>query len=378
MRRYTVLVLLMIATAAGAKTRAVRHPAPPEPVATYRGNAERNGVVRGTGPRTFTRVAWQTAVSASFNAPVYANGKVFVPTNDGRITTLSAATGEILWRSQRLGVFSSPPTIAGEIVYVSGEDKHIYALDASTGATLWSFAEDDWGVGAPLLSNGTLYVGTEAGTLYAIDSATRAEKWRFVAGGHIHCHVVLSDGLIYFAAENTIYALHASDGREVWRKTRDALWYAVPVSDGVMVATAEDGSVFAFDAKSGAERWHVAPPAGVRYWTPVAMFNGVAYTTNDIKQIVAFDLLTGTTRWTYTASDMASEVVIADGVIYVGTFAAQQQNDDNALRDVVALEAATGHELFKTRLTGHNYTGVAVGEGKLFVMTSRGFVYALQ
>ncbi|PYQ30743.1 MAG: hypothetical protein DMF56_08050 [Acidobacteria bacterium] len=374
--RYTFIVLL-IATAAVAKTRAVRHPAP-EPIATYRGNAERNGVVRGTGPRTFTRIAWQTAVDESFSAPVYANGKVFVPTSDGRITTLSAATGEILWRSQRLGVFSSPPTIAGDVVYVSGEDKHIYALSAATGATLWSFAEDDWGVGAPLWSNGTLYFGTEAGTLYAIDANTRAEKWRFSAGGHIHCHVVLSDGLVYFAAEKTIFALTASDGHEVWRKTRDAIWYAVPVSAGVLVATAEDGYVIAYDARSGAERWHVAPPTGVRYWTPVALLNGVAYTTNDIRQVVAFDLLTGTTRWTYTASDMASEVVIADTVIYIGTFGAHQPNDDNEQKDVVALEAATGHELFKTRLTGHNYTGVAAGEGMLFVMTSRGFVYALR
>jgi outer membrane protein assembly factor BamB len=376
--RHTLVVLFMIAAAAGAKTRAVRHPAPPEVIATYRGNAERNGVLQGTGPRTFTHIAWQTAVAVSFNAPVYANGKVFVPTNDGRITTLSAVTGEILWRSQRLGAFSSPVTVAGDVVYVSGEDKHIYALSAATGATLWSFVEDDWSVGAPLLSNGTLYFGTEAGTLYAIDAATRAEKWRFAAGGHIHCHVVFSDGLVYFAAEKVIIALSASDGREVWRMTRDANWYAVAVSGGVMLATASDGFVFAYDARIGAERWHVAPPAGVLYWTPVALLNGVAYTTNDINRVVALDLLTGTTRWTYTASDMASEVVIADGVIYVGTFGAHQPNDDNALKDVVALDAATGHELFKTRVTGHNYTGVAVGDGTLFVMTSRGFVYALQ
>jgi len=297
---------------------------------------------------------------------------------EGGVERGDAARVQVLWTSQRLGDFSSPPTVADDTLYISGEDKHIYAINAATGATLWSFLEDDWGIGAPLLSAGTLYFGTEAGTLYAIDATTRAEKWRFPAGGHIHSHVALSDGLIYFTAEQTMFALDAGNGHEVWRKTRDAIWYNVTVSDGVALGSAEDGNLLAYDARTGIERWHVPPPPNARYWTPVAVLNGVAYSTNDIHQVVAFDLMTGTTRWTYAASDATGEIVIADAVIYVGTFTAHQPNDDNEQKDVIALEAATGHELFKTRVTGHVYTGVAVGDGTLFVMTSRGLMYAIQ
>ena len=76
---------------------------------------------------------------------------------EGGVERGDAARVQVLWTSQRLGDFSSPPTVADDTLYISGEDKHIYAINAATGATLWSFLEDDWGIGAPLLSAGTLY-----------------------------------------------------------------------------------------------------------------------------------------------------------------------------------------------------------------------------
>src|SRR6185436_5805264 len=109
---------------------------------------------QGSGPRTFTRIAWQTSITATHSAAVYAGGRLYAPAgNGGGLVALSGTTGAVLWTSETLGIFSSPATIAGDVVYVSGENKRTCALSASTGATLWSFLADDWSVGAPLVSN---------------------------------------------------------------------------------------------------------------------------------------------------------------------------------------------------------------------------------
>ncbi len=87
------IALFLIAVTADARVRAVRKPVI-EPIVQFRGDTGRTGVVPGTGPRTFTRVAWQTSIGeASFTAPVYANGRVYVSNGSGRIVALDAANG---------------------------------------------------------------------------------------------------------------------------------------------------------------------------------------------------------------------------------------------------------------------------------------------
>jgi outer membrane protein assembly factor BamB len=293
---------------------------------------------------------------------------VYVPSGNGRITAIDGGTGAVRWTSQSLGAFTSPPTIDGDFVIVSGEDKHVWGLDVASGTTLWSFIEDDWGIGAPLVHEGVVYFGTEGGTVYAIDEHTRAERWRFIAGGHAHANLALSGGVLFFWNGPTIFALDAARGTELWRKTRDAgAWFSVTVNDGVAYAIGSDGLLSALDASSGAERWHVAPPAGAEFWTSAAIWNGMVITSNDAHQVVAFDAATGLTRWTYPASAVATEVFVADAVAYFG-----------AGESVVALEAATGNVLFIAPVNGTVVTAVAIGDGGVFAVTSRGLVVAIR
>lgn len=358
------IALLLIAISADARVRPVHRPAP-DPIVQYRGDAGRSGVVSGSGPRTFTRVAWQTPVGAeAFSAPVYANGSVYASTGTGRLVALDASTGAIRWTSESLGAFNSPATIAGDVVYVSGENKRTYALSATSGATLWSFLVDDWSVGAPLVTKGVLYLGTEAGSVYAIDVASRAQRWRFTANHPVHATLALDEGRLVFAAIDTLYALDAATGQELWRKTRDGVWFNFTLNDGVVFTTANNGDVYALDARSGIECWRVGAPN--TFWTPPAVVNGIVILTNDQRRVVALDALTGTMRWTRDVSAVPTEALIADAVVYVASGTPQ------------AFEVATGAELFSAAAGAHVYTGLAVGDGKLFVQTSRGLVLNLQ
>jgi outer membrane protein assembly factor BamB len=371
----SAIALFLVAVTADARVRAVRKPVI-EPVVQYRGDTGRTGVVPGSGPRAFTRVAWQTSIgSASFSAPVYANGRVYASAGNGRIVALDAATGATRWTSEPLGAFTSPVTVAHDAVYVSGENKRTYALNLANGTTLWSFLADDWSVGAPLVANGMMFLGTEARSVYAIDVATRAQLWRFATSEPVHSTLALDEGRLFITAINTLYALNATTGQELWRKQRDGAWFNFSVSDGVVFATASDGGVYAIDAHTGIERWHVVSPN--TFWTEPSVLNGIVILTNDARRVVALDALTGVTRWTREVADVPTEAILADAVVYVGTGTPQATNH-NVERRVYAFEAATGTELFSALVIGHVYTGVAVGEGTLFVMTSRGQVSALQ
>ncbi len=173
---------------------------------------------------------------------------------------------------------------------------------------------------------------------------------------------------------DTLFAVNAATGQELWRKQREGAWFNFSVSDGVVFATASDGGVYALDARTGIERWHVTSPN--MFWAEASVLNGIVILTNNERRIMALDALTGATRWAREVNDVPGEAILADAVVYVGT--ARRGDEPQRLRRVYAFEAATGTELFSAAVSGHVYTGIAVGEGKLFVMTSRGQVSALQ
>lgn len=143
----------------------------------------------------------QTSVST----PVYANGLLFVGTNDGRLLAVNAASGAISWSSQlttgHFAPIQSSPAAPGGFVYIGAPDGYCYAFTAATGSLAWKtqlinlaaynqglilpdyFAE----MGTPLVANGRVYlqaganqdfVSTLDGLLFALDASTGKQLWK--------------------------------------------------------------------------------------------------------------------------------------------------------------------------------------------------------
>ncbi|TAM93084.1 MAG: outer membrane protein assembly factor BamB, partial [Rhodanobacteraceae bacterium] len=125
--------------------------------------------------------------------PVYADGKLYLISTDGKLEALDAATGKEIWRqSTKVGDgiwpfkrkkpgpdarYAGGPTVSGNLLVVGTLDGHVYGVDATTGKQLWSAEVDDEVISPPAIDAGTVYVRTNSGYVYAFDANTGERKW---------------------------------------------------------------------------------------------------------------------------------------------------------------------------------------------------------
>jgi outer membrane protein assembly factor BamB len=101
-------------------------------------------------------------------------------------------------------------------------------------------------------------------------------------------------------------------------------------------------------------------------WSP-AIANGVVYVApEDDGQLYAFDANTGALLWKAIADSYGSSPVVANGVLYIGSF------DYN----VYAFNASTGAQLWKYKTGKYVYSTPAVVNGKVYIGSDDGNVYA--
>jgi len=377
LRRVTASALLVLPLGlfAAGRPRLVHRPAAEE-VVNYRGGAPRDGVYRGAGPRTQPALLWQRTLGGStYAGSVHHGGTLYAGDSQGRLRAIDAATGAVKWTSVAEAI-ASPPSVTADAVYATSALSFIYALDKTSGQTLWSIPTRSPMFAAPLVTGGVLYAGSEAGDLFAIDVATHTEKWRYRGPREIHTQPALAADTVVFGSGPVLIALDAATGIERWRFDSGTLAGGISIANGTVYAVVDPGHLFAFDLYSGNVLWHVPPAAGVNGWTTLAVFNGLVYGGNNLRRLVALDAFTGETRWTFDAADVPSDPIVADGVLYFGTWS--PASSGTAERRVYALDTATGAQLWSAVVTGDVQAGPAVGEGIVFFTTTGGKVYAFQ
>lgn len=148
------------------------------------------------------------------------------------------------------------------------------------------------------------------------------------------------------------------------------------VSRGVLVAGSFGGTVVGIDASTGKVLWQRDLfPGGLDSakqlnGTP-ALYRGVAYVPvaeANRPRVVALDLKTGALKWdavldTQKNADVFGSPVVSKGVVYVGTSAEYGELNDpevNVRGSVVALDAKSGHERWKTYVVPAGHDGGSV------------------
>jgi outer membrane protein assembly factor BamB len=213
------------------------------------------------------------------------------------------------------------------------------------GAAVWA--------GIERAGDGTLYIGDEQGDLRAI-GRDGAILWKFATGKAIRAQPRVIGAHVYLHSDSGyLYKLDRKSGKEAWRarvdhgseprlptdheKTRWDRYGSGVVSDGRQVYLASrDKHLYALDAKQGREVWRVAAD-DVMTATPALHAGNVIFATfgGKVRAVGARD---GTERWTHDARlGIAGDVTVADGRVLVGSRS----------YDLIALDAATGKELWK-------------------------------
>jgi outer membrane protein assembly factor BamB len=214
----------------------------------------------------------------------------------------------------------------------------VFAINLANGTERWRFpSEPDPKISfyaAPTLTaDGALIVGGYDNVLYRVDKQTgqgtpffEEAKGRFIGSALVTSELVLAP-----SADHFLYAVDLN-GRKVWQQgTSEPLW-AKPATDpdcACIYLTSMDHKVYAYEIDTGRLLWSSPDLGGAIVGTPA---------------------------------------VSEDKVVYVGTFA----------NEMVALEAATGAEIWRFQANDWVWGGPAIGEDLLYFGDLSGGFYALE
>ncbi len=214
-----------------------------------------------------------------------------------------------------------------------------------TGAAVWAGIERD--------ANGTLFVGNEQGALHAIDRDGKV-RWKLETGKPIRAQPKVIGAHVYVASDSGyLYKLDRKTGAEIWRvdiatqappriptnqeKTRwDRYGSSVVAAGKRLYVASRDRNLYALDRETGRELWRVAA-GDIMTATPALHGDSVIFAAFDGK-VSAVSVKDGKPRWTYDARlGVAGDVVVAGDRVLLGSRS----------YDLIALDAATGKELWK-------------------------------
>lgn len=171
--------------------------------------------------------------SEVLTAPVVSGDRLFVATAEGRIASIGAEDGRILWNNERSPEGfrmtirgNSPPVLdeAGDRIFVGFSDGTLWCLSASNGKLAWekSFAKktgrgfDDID-GAPLVDGDRLYVASFDGGLFALSRKNGQILWSQPTGSGVGM-TTRGDALYVSGSDGKLYAYNKKDGSKIWEK----------------------------------------------------------------------------------------------------------------------------------------------------------------
>jgi outer membrane protein assembly factor BamB len=317
--------------------------------------------------------------------PAVGDGRVYLPTFDGRFYALDARTGKVRWRFRSGRCSWASPALAGELVletFLSASDCRgqrfasgglLIAFVGATGRTRWRRALPPT-ESSPLVAGGRVVVGDWSGRVTAFATATGRTLWTRALGGAVKASVAGSGGRLYVGAyDGRVYALDAHNGRVLWstggqrRLFGSGTFYSTPtVAYGRVYVGSTDRRVYSFGAQSGKLRW-AHRTDGYVYSSP-AVARGTVYVGSYDESFYAFDAATGRVRWRFGANGPVSgSATVLGDVVWFSTLHER----------TYALDARTGRLLWT--FPDGKYSPVVtdgkrlylVGQGKLYAFTAR-------
>jgi len=287
------------------------------------------------------RELWNAPLpNVAMNAPIVADGRVFVGTGDnfafsdtpqryvmGRpegdsVIAFDAASGKQLWRFDTVGEDMPTPVYVAdgthrELIFSNGDDA-VRALDVETGKVLWQ---------SPMIGAATMAsLATYQGKVYGLSLM----GFQYVAQ-NFHNAAKLQYTRRSWAIR--------SDGQYVWQTPFGNADCSPTVADGAVFVEDDvrrtlavaDGKgyseVYALDANSGAVRWKYKDAigawsaAGSRETSIAGLYaNGTFYESLPFtRRFVAFDGRTGHVLWSFpTHAPVKMSAVERDGKLYLG------------------------------------------------------------
>jgi outer membrane protein assembly factor BamB len=216
------------------------------------------------------------ANDASGGGLAVSNGRVFVTTGFGELTTLDAASGAEIWTQDLDAPGGSAPTVSGDLVYLVSRDSTAWAIKAENGRVRWqlngtpSIANFSGGAGAA--TNGELVVFPfPSGEVIGAFPQGGLQRWTNVVSGErlgqasaaisdiAGDPVIIGDRVYVANFSGRLVAMNIENGERIWTSVEAALSPVWPAGDSVFLVN-ELNQLVRLDASDGSSVWKVELP----------------------------------------------------------------------------------------------------------------------
>ncbi len=213
------------------------------------------------------RLIWKQSISEGVEASASLFGKkLFVASLNGDIYSLSAETGDILWKFHTPFENLSAPLVTEQNVFFLNGANTLYALDAQGGQQSWVYSRPDptgisiRGGSKPLLKDGVLYVGFSDGYLVAVQASTGAMKWEKRLNANkkwrdLDSDPVIDGEYIYMMGyDDHFYAVNSVNGEIIWKYDQGGFGLPLVTQDKIYFPTSQSEMV-CLDKETGRKVW---------------------------------------------------------------------------------------------------------------------------
>jgi outer membrane protein assembly factor BamB len=281
---------------------------------------------------------WRKKIGAVLSTPIVSAGVLLVGTADGALLALDAQTGDEKWRYQSRGPIEQSPVVNGESIIFSNEADQVVSIDAITGKFKWQYKGETpeeytlRGHAGVAVDNDLIYTGFSNGILVALRKDTGTVAWSTSLKGDAErfmdvdaTPIVIGDTVFAASAAGGVYALDKATGLIRWRLP---FWdVAQPSSTGNVGGMATDGKLlyvsvadlgtYAIDL-GGNVVWRVGAKGGGEPATPVVWNELLVFTLAGDGMFLT-DRKTGRVLEYYEPGQgiSATPTITADGRLFV-------------------------------------------------------------
>ncbi len=186
--------------------------------------------------------------------PALSGGRIHVGFSDGRLVTLDAADGAVVWERDlspehdRFQDVDASPVIVGDLLLAASAAAGLYALDPATGEIRWTVPMG--GILQTAEVDGDVLVAVDGGRVLRLDGRTGATRWQTQLGhtvGAPGAPVVVGPLVAVATSKGALYLLDKRTGEPRQRFDPGTGFLAAPSAgtDGSLFVLSNGGVLYA-------------------------------------------------------------------------------------------------------------------------------------
>ena len=288
--------------------------------------------------------AWSVKVSPdgesetkAFGGGIAAEGgRVFAVTGFGTAVAIDAGTGARLWEKKLGAPFHSAPTVTDGRMFATNTDGQVVCLAVADGTVLWTYHGVPQSSAAlltntrPAVSGDSVVVPFTSGDLVSLKTDSGQPVWSDTLNGARASASIasLSDPASPVASGGSVYAVSRSGrmistnedtGVRAWSMNVASVQTPWVAGDAVYVVDIT-GRLLALKRTNGEIRWAVKLPGEAKVWSGPVLAGNKLWVTSSKGKLVGVDPITGKP---VAERDLGAPLylapVVADGRMYVLT-----------------------------------------------------------